>query len=575
MRRVLCLLIGSLATLLLLQAQERPPATQKPLPEPRRIDPASPAEDVRVPSPTEQDRQQQADLPKFELPEFVITGIASIDLPEVEKEGPEEHLDRLVLMFKNPVAESRDRETVELTVNEKVGFEGQLDALFSGRVLASIGTYRTPRMGLLLGSETEEHRYLAEGSYSKTEGYAPFTKRTEGSIGLKGGTVVNSAIGLLHGGMLEGAASYRSESYRFFGSRTPDATRTASRSSLGVSFKNESADAPFEYELALGFRNLSLTDSTALTTENRFDGTFAYAIPAGVAKILGNLQFSTTALMGTGLSLPYGEASVGSSILWSGRFFLQPALHAYFVKGMANQKLGRVYPHVVVGARLSQRTTVSLGYQGSISYTTLGTHVAPFPYLSATTLLRHADVPVDITGSVETDWNEVWRSRFSARYQSIKGHPLYTDLFASPGMGRFFYSGTTTLASYRVDLFAKFSTNSYFAFALTVNSAKNSVTQGKIPYVSDFEVASSYRHTFPFGLIVSPRLNFVDRRSVDVLSGAKLPEFWLAGLRLEYALWAPFDVFLDLQNLTDRKYEEWRGYRAAPFMIHAGISYRW
>ena len=142
-------------------------------------------------------------------------------------------------------------------------------------------------------------------------------------------------------------------------------------------------------------------------------------------------------------------------------------------------------------------------------------------------------------------------------------------------MGRFFYSGTTTLASYRVDLFAKFSTNSYFAFALTVNSAKNSVTQGKIPYVSDFEVASWYRHTFPFGLIVSPRLNFVERRSVDVLSGARLPEFWLAGLRLEYALWAPFDVFLDLQNLTDRKYEEWRGYRAAPFMMHAGISYRW
>ncbi|MEX1275354.1 MAG: TonB-dependent receptor [Bacteroidota bacterium] len=571
MRRVLVLLLTFSATLL--QAQERPPATQKPVPEPRRLEPASPAQDVKVPSATDQDRQQPGNLPTIDLPEFVITGIVSIDLPEVDKEGPDEHLERLAPEFRNPFAADRDRETIELTVNEKTGFEGPLDESFSGRALASIGTYRTPRIGLWLGRQTEEYHTMVEGGYQLTEGYAPFTKRTKGVVGLEGGITLNSPLGLLQGGIFGGSASYGSETYRFFGSRTPDATRSVSIGSLGMSLRNESGGSPFEYELAMGFSNLSVTDSTTVSTENRFDATFNSAVPVGIARILGSLRFSTITAAGGGL--PYGEASVGSSILWWGRFYVQPAVHAYFAEGMANQKLGRVYPHLLVGVRVSERTTLSATYRGKISYTTLGARLAPFPYLSTTTLLRHADVPVDALVSLETDWDAVWRTRFSSRYQSIKGHPLYTDLLASPGMGRLFYGGTTTLAAYRTEVFAKFSANSYFAFGLTVQSTKNSVTEGRIPYVSDFEIAGSYYHTFPFGLTVSPRLQFVDRRVVDIVSGAKLPEYWLAGLRLEYALWSPLDVFLDLHNLTDRKYEEWRGYRAAPFMMHAGISYRW
>lgn len=571
MKRVLILL--SVALPLFLSAQERPPASQKPVPESRPVVPTSPVDDVKGPSTAEQDRQEQGTLPKIDLPEFVITGIVSIDLPEVEKEGPDEQLDRIVLVFKNPIAENRDRETVELTVNEKSGFAGSLDESFFGKVLASMGTYRTPRLALWFGRDMDEYRYIVEGGYRLTEGYAPFTKRTEGSFGLKGGIRLNSSSSLLNRGMAGGFASYTSETFRFHGSRTPDATRTISLGTVGVSLGNNSPWTPVGYDLSVAFRNLSVTDSTSLTTENKLNISLSTSIPAGSAKILGNVQYSTIWIGGG--SYPFGEASIGSSILWWGKMFIQPSAHVYLAKGMANQKLARVYPHLLVGVRISDRTTLSALYRGSIQATTLGAGVHSFPYLSTTTLLRQADVPLDVLALLDTDWDEVWRSRFSVNYQSMKGHPLYTELLAAPGIGRFFYSGTTTLAAYRTDVFAKFSANGYFAFGLAVHSTKNSVTQGKIPYVSDFEISSSYHHTFPFGLTVAPRLQFVDRRPVDVVSGARLPEYWLAGLRMEYSVRQPLDVFLDLDNVNNRNYEVWRGYRAAPFMMHAGISYRW
>jgi len=73
----------------------------------------------------------QRPLPKFDLPEFVITGIASIDLPKLEK-----------MMIDDPVAVPqpmvmssekilRDRETLELEMtNRGSTFAGRRSSVF-------------------------------------------------------------------------------------------------------------------------------------------------------------------------------------------------------------------------------------------------------------------------------------------------------------------------------------------------------------------------------------------------------------------------------------------------------------
>jgi outer membrane receptor protein involved in Fe transport len=70
-------------------------------------------------------------------------------------------------------------------------------------------------------------------------------------------------------------------------------------------------------------------------------------------------------------------------------------------------------------------------------------------------------------------------------------------------------------------------------------------------------------------------MRFVDRRRVDVFGGNSIPAYLLLGLRTEYGVLQRINIFVDVQNLTDRRFEVWRGYRADPFMISAGASYRW
>jgi outer membrane cobalamin receptor len=260
--------------------------------------------------------------------------------------------------------------------------------------------------------------------------------------------------------------------------------------------------------------------------------------------------------------------------IWWDKFFIQPALHFYYGEGMLGQKLTAFYPHISLGYRLTRQTTLVASYKGEVRRATLAGQLEVYPYLSAKTLLRHTNVQADIVGAIETDWNEVWRTRFSARYQSIRDLPLYNEPFGQ-GIGSFVFVGRTRIATYQADIFAKFSANSYFTVSVAVNSTKNLITNAKIPYVSDFELSASWLYTFPFGLAVTPRANFVDRRNIDVFSGANMPEYWLFGVRAEYPIFERLGAFIDLHNLLDRNYDEWRGYRATPFLMQAGLSFRW
>jgi hypothetical protein len=553
-------------------AQVRPPSGEKPQPEPRGVDPAVTPE-VREPAP--QEAQAQAELPKIDLPEFVITGIASIDLPEVEKEEAGEHLDRVAPVFRNPVEEERDRETFELMVGEKEGYGVEMDRNFFSKMTLSGGSYFTATASLLAGQRSSSYTYIVDAGYNLTEGYMPYTKRSRGHIALDGRTALTSTTRLLDGAWLGGGLHYSSFTHRFFGSAVPSVTRTVDRGGFEMVIGNESEESPLEYSLGLRYKHLSVSDSSATASENRFDALLRYGVLVGRATIGGKVHFATSAIARSGRTTPYLDASIGSSILWWGRLFVEPSLHAYYTKRAEGHELMRVYPHFRLGFRLSQRTLLSASYRGQVRYSTLDSYLDSYPYLSAKAVVRPVDTPVDVLALLETDWDDVWRSRFSARYQSFKGYPLYTEYLSLWGTGSFAYLGTTTLATYRADMFAKFTPNSYFAVGLSVQSSKNSVTKTKIPYVSDFEISSSYSHTFDFGLTVAPRLNFVERRNVDVFSGARLPQFWLLGFKATYNIMGTLDMFLDLHNITDRSYEEWRGYRAAPFLMQLGASVRW
>jgi hypothetical protein len=239
-----------------------------------------------------------------------------------------------------------------------------------------------------------------------------------------------------------------------------------------------------------------------------------------------------------------------------------------------------------VGIKVLENSVASASYLGKVQFNTLSALVDSHPYLSAVSTIRQSDLPLDLILALETDWSEVWRTRFSARFRAVREYPLFTEggggfnlpPLGPPGSKGIWvtgYLGTTSIASYEANVFAKFDANSYFMLSFEINSSKNSITQWEVPYLPDLRMNAELSLQVLRGLQVSPSVVYVGRRVPDLYVASKLKEHARVGLRVEYSGLRALGVSLDFQNATNSTYEEWSGYRAAPLVITAGIGYRW
>ena len=552
-------------------AQDKPTPLSKPQPGIRTA--VVPPPDSLVKSATQDSTTKSPrGLPQFELQQFVITGAASIDLPDVEKVEPD-NLNRTV-EWSDPLEAPRDRNTVEFASGQKEIYQGETRAVNDGRLQASVGTYLTSKFGLWLGTRSAESYLLGDVQYGVSRAYVPFANRSGGHAGVTGGMTLSAPSEWYDGGMLKGDLGYGSQTYRFYGYSTPSLARTFSRFDLSAEFDSR-RDQVFDYSGSAGMLVSGINDSSSSVTETRFILGVGSDFLLGTLPVDSRIGLSLVSISGSGTgTLPFLEASVKTHKVWMGDLFLQGSLNFYLTQGMLDQKLARVYPQVEVGYRFLENTVISASYLGHVQLNTLTGLLGIHPYIAASSTIRQTDVPVDLLAFIETGWNESLRTRFSVRYHSMKDYPLFTE-GGQKGLWTTAYFGTTNLTTFEADLFAKFAANSYFTLSLEANSSNNSVTNGKIPYVPDVQLKAGLSFEVLRGFRLLPTLSVTDHRVPDLLAAQKMNSYLLLGLRGEYSAFRALNIFIDFQNLTDTVYEEWNGYRATPFVVSAGIGFCW
>jgi hypothetical protein len=508
----------------------------------------------------------------FELQRFVITGAASIDLPDVEKIEPDEPMRSPEL--KDPLDGPRDRSTFDFLSGQKEMFVREAKAGNSGRVEGSVGTYLSSRFSLWL-SHREVDNYLFGGlQYGSSNAYVPFANSSEGRLSVTGALMFNGPSEWYDRGMLKGDLGYGSKTYRFYGSSTPSITRTASRFEISTEYCSPKELASSYFGQA-GMSIAGIGDSSSSVTEARFDVAVGYGFLLGSVPIEGRAGLSLVSTTGSGEgTLPYFNIGLQTHKIWFGNFFMQGAGQFSVTQGMLGQELTRIYPQVEIGYRVLETTIASIAYSGHVQFNTLTGLLQAHPYLAANSTIRQSDVPIDLFAVVETGWSESLRTRVSARYESVRDYPLFTE-GGRKGYWTTVYFGTTNLSTVQAELFAKFAANSYFTLSLTANSSKNSVTGWKIPYIPDVQVDAGVSLEFVSRVRILPTLSVVDRRIPDLYATDRLKPYYVLGLRGEYSVLRSLDVFVDFQNLTNSSYDVWNGYRATPFVASGGMSIRW
>ncbi|HEX9615626.1 MAG TPA: hypothetical protein VGA55_08960, partial [Bacteroidota bacterium] len=255
-----------------------------------------------------------------------------------------------------------------------------------------------------------------------------------------------------------------------------------------------------------------------------------------------------------------------------GRFSLAAAVNGYALKGMLGQDGSYLYPELRISHRLTPIHTIQLAFHPSIRFATLREMTRQYRYLSGSAVIRHPNDQFVLSGWTESVWSSELTTRATFEYERSTGIALYDD---STGIGTLAYGGITTTASVRFDGVAYITPIDYFALAVTARSTHNDMTGGSVPYVPGFEGSGMYRHEFPEDIVVTASLSGYGSRRAAVLTDRRAAGGFWTGLKAEYVGFPRLTVFVNFENLLDRRDEVWRGYRVEPFRADMGLSYRW
>ena len=510
----------------------------------------------------------QRPLPKFDLPEFVITGIASIDLPKLEK-----------MMIDDPVAVPqpmvmssekilRDRETLELEMTNR-GSTSQADAApYSGFAKAGIGSYFTPQAEIQFGQSFQEYYYSLNAHYFLTKGYAANTDQSSGGGTAAAGTTLLSSMPLLRNASLNGTLGYRSESFRFYGSATPGLQRTISDFHVQTEVENQTVNN-FPYSAGISLENFNVSDSNVSKTETRLDLNYETSFPIASLPIHTKLNF-----MSTTVGLGFMDLSAGVQDYWYGNFLFEGSLHVYWAKGMEGQNLAHLCPQAMVSYQATSQHRIFVSYASMFIPMTLAATMRANRFLSAAAIVKQEYIDGSGGLGIESNWTETITSRVSLNVKSARDLPMFSDS-SRQGVWMLAYGGQARIVTFCAEMVAKLNSNDYFASNILLRSTNDSFLGGKIPYTPAIEAWCSASHRFGTEAAISAAIRFEGERTADLAGTAMLSKYAVVDVSGEYAPLNFLRLTAGIKNLTDSKFETWRRYREFPVTIQIDARIKW
>jgi hypothetical protein len=96
---------------------------------------------------------------------------------------------------------------------------------------------------------------------------------------------------------------------------------------------------------------------------------------------------------------------------------------------------------------------------------------------------------------IESDWNEILRSRMSLGVKSVSDLTMFSDS-SRQGVWTSVYNGDVTIITFCAEMVAKFESNDYFASTIMLRSTKDSFLGKRIPYFPTVEAECCTSHGF-------------------------------------------------------------------------------
>jgi hypothetical protein len=511
-------------------------------------------------------------LPTIDLPEFVITGRSSIELPKVEKRL--EDGDPTGEITVAPASPVRDRVTGPGPGSSAVARPStpQVEGV-QGHLRAGMGSFWMPQIAASVRPILSGASVGVNGHYRRSSGFAPWTAWSEGGGDVTASLPIDLTSGGFQSAALAGDLGYESRSYRWFGTPSPADRRTVSILDGGVGARGWLGN--WSGALSLRFGSTAIDDTSSSVTEAltrvaaEVDGEVGQ-IPVVASMSVLNASRSITGSASAGVA----TMAVGSRWQPIPTVRISGGLGMAFLHGDGGQKRGMLLPTIRVEFAIDERHRLSGVFEPRPEGITLMSSQAHHRFLDAHAPLRQTAWTNSGRFGLESDWTSDLRTRIEVEAGSARDLAMITDT-AGRGVAEWMY-GDASFAAVRAECIAKMRGNDYFSATVIVRSSRNSASGLIIPYWPVFESRVSYTAMVTPELIVRSSLQIVGARESQ-WSGAssRLPGYALVDVAGTYAILPGLSLWAEATNLSNSVYQHWKGIQEPPFRVSAGIALAW
>ena len=523
--------------------------------------------------------QTEVPLPKIDLPEFLITGQETIDLPVSTKSIFEEDN---VYVPGSPMPGRKDA-----GINEEVklqkDFTGPADQM-NGKVLGGIGNYTSPYMEGWFGKNYDSGGVLFHANYASSSGQVTDANWQKTGFGMQGDYLSPQSFGIIAGSRLNGGLNFSGQTYRAYGSAVPSQLRTLNDVNLNLGLASRTAasdnlDNALDYSAALSWKGTSLDDSVN-SSQNDFGVLVSASTRKSDIQLRGSMEY---VLSDVSMQIPSTiETHLPEwfDLRFSGEKFLFPELQAtltvqqFIYRGNLSVASGRFYPGAQLRYFMNDAATVYLSIAPTVERNTLASLVNSDKYIQNREELRPSEVPFALTFGSEYTFSDKFYGNGFLSYSSVQNFPVFIEL-NSAKVWDVMYLPKVAVTRLEVEGSYTFTRENSATFAGSLNSTQAKDSSNAVPNIPMFTVSGVYRRSFSSGIVAEVFAEYFSKRWKDFAHSGANAGYVDVGGKGEYQLLENLRAVMQVDNILDRQYYVWDGYVERPLFISLGVTYTW
>jgi hypothetical protein len=511
-------------------------------------------------------------LPEVNVPEFVITGKAKIELPKPEKQLVE--IDSSY--FRSKELKEIGIDLPKITLSNQDLRQSSTSNLFAR---LSMGSYTTLNYLAAGGSNISGYNLHLGLAGNYTSGFEPYTIGRQLSIHASAEKdfqleQYSKTVNVLD-------INYTRGSYFLYGNYAPADSLLRVNYNFDTQVSSDLEVGGLPVSAALSFNRFSMHDTkTEVQSSIELRGKTLIALESGSITPDGSFSFGyhtighqkPSGLTADTLNKPFYNLVFGAYYNNSvGNFTYLLGAHYFQYSDDSSSGVAKFYPDLGGNYKVNDRLSLFARFGGAIMPADLSNIVHLGKYVDgAIPILNRQTYAEFVLGGKILATNDITVVP-QVSYEAARYFPFFAS--APSNDISLYYASKAKI--FKVSLRSEYVKDRFSAdIMLSMRSAKAD-SLGSIPNLSPFDMTAEVSYHMTKEFEVKESFLFFSGRYSDLALKSKLNGFALINLHLSYDVnggLIPFEVFADINNLLNQKYYIWQGYREFPVVLSIGVS---